>query len=469
MDPRPTREIQLNERVFTTRTLNLNSTRVIGFDMDYTLVLYKERAVEELAFQLAAEHLVERMGYPEQVRQLSFTPDGVIRGLVIDKRLGNLVKINRFGYVKAALHGDHFFSREELRETYSNVIVSFAEDRYEMIHTMFSLALSSLLCQIIALDRVDKPYGEIYADVQSVINDLHRMGPLKDRILESPDRYIHRDPRYAETLMMFRRFGKTLLLITNSGWTYTKGIMSWCYDAFLPEGQSWRDLFDLIIVDAVKPDFFYAGNPYYEVVTEEGHLIKNQDTLERGRIYQGGNAVAIESLFDVGRGQILYIGDHIYSDVYHSKKICHWRTMLVITELERELNAALEAEPHLERIKEWMRRKEALELDLDEAKKRQAAAGRAHRSDRPPVLDEREARVREQIKAIDDQVGPLIEAYDAHFNPHWGELLYAGNDKTYFFTAVERYACTYTSRVSNLLNYSPAHYFRPPMKSYRAH
>jgi hypothetical protein len=143
--------------------------------------------------------------------------------------------------------------------------------------------------------------------------------------------------------------------------------------------------------------------------------------------------------------------------------------MLVITELERELAAALEAEPHLEQIKEQMRRKEELELDLDDAKKGQAAVGWTGRGDKPPMLDEREASVREQIKAIDDQVGPLIEAYDAHFNPHWGELLYAGNDKTYFFTAVERYACTYTSRVSNLMNYSPAHYFRPPMKSYRAH
>ena len=128
-----------------------------------------------------------------------------------------------------------------------------------------------------------------------------------------------------------------------------------------------------------------------------------------------------------------------------------------------------------------MRSKEGLELELDEVRKEQAATvagaqvvGKAQSSDverasGPKRPDERESAIREEIRGIDEQIGGLIEEYDSHFNPHWGELLYAGNDKTYFFMAVERYACTYTSRVSNLLNYSPAHYFRPPMKSYRAH
>jgi hypothetical protein len=230
--------------------------------------------------------------------------------------------------------------------------------------------------------------------------------------------------------------------------------MAYCFDPFLPEGRTWCDLFDLIVVDATKPEFFSSQPPYYEVVTEEGHLMKVTGLIERGKVYQGGNAVAIERLFDVPRGQILYVGDHIYSDVYQSKKICHWRTMLVISELENELCAAAAANPLLEKIKEHMNQKEMLELRLDDIKRG------AHT---PDAEDE---DLKREMRGIDQCVGELVVELDSHFNPFWGELLYAGNDKSYFFMSIERYACTYTSKVSNLLHYSPAHYFRPPMKSY---
>ncbi|MGE0615780.1 MAG: 5'-nucleotidase domain-containing protein, partial [Bacteriovoracia bacterium] len=97
--------LQLNERVFVNRTLNLNSVKVIGFDQDYTLVMYNETHVEELAFQGAIDYLVDHLNYPQEIRKLKFSGERIIRGQVIDKKLGNLIKINRFGYIKAALHG----------------------------------------------------------------------------------------------------------------------------------------------------------------------------------------------------------------------------------------------------------------------------------------------------------------------------------------------------------------------------
>jgi hypothetical protein len=209
----------------------------------------------------------------------------------------------------------------------------------------------------------------------------------------------------------------------------------------------------------MKPGFFTGQNSYYEVITEDGHLVKTNE-LQQKKVYQGGNAVAIESLFNVLRGQILYVGDHIYSDVYQSKKISHWRTMLVISELEDELQAAAEAEPALEEIKEHMRVKETLELNLDEIKRQSSW------NEDSSNLQKEEEEVRQKIQEVDAKVGRLITTLNAYFNPNWGELLFAGNDKSYFFMAIERYACTYTSKVCNLLNYSPAHYFRPPIKSY---
>lgn len=56
---------------------------------------------------------LENMGFP--VDGLAFDPDLVIRGLVIDKERGNLVKADRFGYVKRAMHGTKMLSTQAVR------------------------------------------------------------------------------------------------------------------------------------------------------------------------------------------------------------------------------------------------------------------------------------------------------------------------------------------------------------------
>jgi hypothetical protein len=37
-----------------------------------------------------------------------------------------------------------------------------------------------------------------------------------------------------------------LLLITNSDYEYTARMMAFAYDRFLPDGMTWRDLFDMV-------------------------------------------------------------------------------------------------------------------------------------------------------------------------------------------------------------------------------
>jgi HAD superfamily 5'-nucleotidase-like hydrolase len=456
--------IPLNEKVFTTRTLNLKTIKVLGFDMDYTLVVYIERAVEELVFRLSIEHLVTEMCYPDSIRNFIFKPEQIIRGLAIDKKLGNLMKINGFGYVKAALHGEHFYSWDELKNIYTHELVTFSDSRYEMIHTMFSMALCSLFCQAVEHKSVHKTYEELYEDLNTAVDFIHNQGPLKAKILENPQKFIIRDKRYTSTLLMLRDFEKKLILVTNSDWNYANAVMSYCYDPFLGRKHSWQDLFDLVIVDASKPQFFYGNNKFYEVVKKDGHLLKVTGSICEGSFYHGGNALEVEKLFQVSKGQILYVGDHIYSDVYQSKKVCQWRTMLIITELEAELCASVKVQGILNEIKRHMKDKERYELFLDAIKKAQYS--KARKTPKQP-LTRQETELRKKINSIDQQIGEMVKKFDAHFNPYWGELMWAGNDKSYFSTAIERYACTYTSKVSNLLNYSPVHYFRPPMKTYR--
>jgi 5'-nucleotidase len=112
--------------VFTNRTLNLRSIKAIGYDMDYTLVHYKVGAWERRAYEYLQKKLLAE-GYP--VGDLTFDEDFVIRGLILDIELGNVVKANRFGYVKRAFHGTRPMEYDEQREAYRRLIIDLADPR----------------------------------------------------------------------------------------------------------------------------------------------------------------------------------------------------------------------------------------------------------------------------------------------------------------------------------------------------
>ncbi|CAF4866340.1 unnamed protein product, partial [Rotaria sp. Silwood2] len=58
-------------RIFVNRSLQLDRIKFYGFDMDYTLALYKSPEFEELTFQQVIESLIE-LGYPEQIRDFVY-------------------------------------------------------------------------------------------------------------------------------------------------------------------------------------------------------------------------------------------------------------------------------------------------------------------------------------------------------------------------------------------------------------
>ena len=52
----------------------------------------------------------------------------MIQGLVVDTQRGNLLKINRFGYVKAACHGTRPLSYDEQRRLYAHAVAQIAHN-----------------------------------------------------------------------------------------------------------------------------------------------------------------------------------------------------------------------------------------------------------------------------------------------------------------------------------------------------
>ncbi len=439
--------------VFANRTLNLRSVQAIGYDMDYTLLHYKVNMWEEAAFRHAKEQLAD-LSWP--VEDVSFNGDDFSLGLTFDLELGNLVKATRFGYVVKAQHGLGILGFDEQRRTYAETVVDLSEDRFEFMNTLFELSRASLWTQCVELfDEGQLPgvlsYADLYRYIDHALNESHMEGALKAEIIKDPDAFLEPDAEIVATLMDQRAAGKKLLLITNSEWEYTRFMMRYAVDPSCPEGTTWRDLFDVVIVSAAKPRFFSEHDQLHRIVDEElGLMLPHRGPLEQGVVYYGGNARLIEASLGISSAQLLYVGDHLFGDVHVTKDALRWRTALIARELETEVSSAIAFAPRAAKLGELMAEK--IDLDRQQARlrmRRQRGGGGAE-------LD----RVARQAMKLDEQIAPLAQAASRLGHDVWGPLMRAGNDKSLFARQVEKYADVYTSRVSNLRYETPFAYLR---------
>jgi HAD superfamily 5'-nucleotidase-like hydrolase len=461
-------------RLFCNRTLNLRAIEAIGFDMDYTLVHYHVVEWERRAYEHCLSGLRDR-GFP--VDGLSFDPEMATVGLVIDTELGNVVKANRFGFVKRAAHGTRMLDHAEQRKAYERRVVDLGEKRWAFVNTLFGMSEACAYMQLV--DRLDEgrvtsptSYAQLYDAVRASIDEAHMEGQLKAEIVADPARFVDLDPELPQALEDLRASGKKLLLVTNSEWSYTRSMMAFAFDRFLGGGRTWRSLFDLVIVSARKPAFFTERMPAFEVIDEEGHLVPATGKLETGKRYLGGHARLVEQSLGVPGEEILYVGDHVFSDVNVSKSINRWRTCLVLRDLEPEI-AALEgfkASQHA--LTTMMAEKERLEHRYSSMRllvmraEHEGGAGRDGRKN--GELGHVRAAMRElraELVALDERIAPLAKASSELHHPRWGLLLRTGNDKSHLARQIERHADIYTSRVSNFLHATPFVYLRSPRGS----
>lgn len=457
--------------MFCNRTLNMRSVHAVGFDMDYTLVHYDVVEWEARAYEHVRRKLLDQ-GLP--VGDLMFDARLFARGLIIDVQEGNIVKANRFGYVTRAAHGTKMLSHEQQRRVYSEVWVDLSEPRWIFLNTLFSLSESCIYGQLVDLKDQkcvpgDPSYDELYRTVNDSINAAHLEGQLKADIIDDPARFVDLDDDLAQTLVDLKRAGKKLFLATNSEWHYTRPMMSFLFDGRLG-GQSWRELFDLIIVQAKKPAFFERSTPFFEVIDDDGNERPLKGGLKPGVIYRGGDAEAVQKYFDMDGGEILYVGDHVYADVHVTSRIRRWRTALVLRELEDEVLAEQLFGPEQRQLELLMNEKIA--LDEEQAMLRLALLRTAH-GEAPPArmpaseaaMQERARQLRQQIEELDARISPLAQAASQLGHSRWGLAMRAGIDKSRLAREIEGHADVYTSRVSNLAHVTPYGYLRGPRGS----
>jgi HAD superfamily 5'-nucleotidase-like hydrolase len=456
--------------VYCNRNLRLDQVKAVGFDMDYTLAIYRQAEMDRLSIDATVTKLVDR-GYPEEILSMKYRTDFPIRGLLIDRKLGNVLKMDRHRYVKTAYHGLRKLSREERRRTYHTRRLRPGTERYHWVDTLYSLSEVAVYAAVVehvephggALD-----YGQLFADIRECADISHQDGSILDVVLDDLPRYVEIDPDLGRLFHKLRSAGKRLFLLTNSGPEYTDAMMSYLLDDALDEYPSWRNYLDYICTASKKPSFFTDRAPFVDAETGEGSR-----EPARGRVYTGGNIADLQRALGLVGDEVLYVGDHIYGDVLRAKKETTWRTAMIIQEMDDELRVLREHAVSFERADSLDQMRAAVQDDLREHQTRLKRVERKlneHESgperatwDAKRVRHRRSIdRLRAQLKDLEAERSALDDALGEAFHPFWGSVFKAGDEVSSFGNQVEQYAGLYTSRATNLMQYSPMHYFQSP-------
>uniref|UniRef100_A0A4W3GKG9 Cytosolic purine 5'-nucleotidase n=1 Tax=Callorhinchus milii TaxID=7868 RepID=A0A4W3GKG9_CALMI len=427
-------------RVFVNRSLAMEKIKCFGFDMDYTLAVYKSPEYEALGFDLTVERLLS-IGYPQELVNFVYDPMFPTRGLLFDTLYGNLLKVDAYGNILVCVHGFNFMKGPEIRERYPNKFIQRDDtERFYILNTLFNLPETYLFaCLVDFFTNCSRytscetgckegdlfmSFKSMFQDVRDAVDWVHYKGSLKKKTLENLEMYVVKEPKLPLLLSRMTEFGK-VFLVTNSDFTYTNKIMTYMFDFThgpkpgTPHRQ-WHSYFDLVVVDARKPLFFSEGTVLRQVDTKTGQLKIGTHTgpLQHGIVYSGGSSDIMGDLLGAKGKDILYIGDHIFGDILKSKKRQGWRTFLVIPELAQELHVWTDKSKLFEEL-------QSLDIFLAELYKHLDSSS----SERPDIS--------------------TIQ-----------RLFRSGSRQTLFASQVMRYADLYAASFINLLYYPFSYLFR---------
>uniref|UniRef100_A0A8C7PV53 Cytosolic purine 5'-nucleotidase n=1 Tax=Oncorhynchus mykiss TaxID=8022 RepID=A0A8C7PV53_ONCMY len=418
-------------RVFVNRSLAMEKIKCFGFDMDYTLAVYKSPEYESLGFELTVERLVH-IGYPQELLSFVYDPAFPTRGLVFDTLYGNLLKVDAYGNILVCVHGFNFLRGPEIRELYPNKFIQRDDtERFYILNTLFNLpALClALACPLALCVPLLPPYlscetgfkdGDLFMSFKSMFQDIRSLSHVLSLSLIK-----------AKLPLLLSRMNEVakVFLATNSDYKYTHHGTS---------HRPWQSYFDLILVDARKPLFFGEGTVLRQVDTTTGRLKIGTYTgpLHHGIVYSGGSSDIVCDLLGAKGKDIVYIGDHIFGDILKSKKRQGWRTFLVIPELAQELHVWTDKSSLFEEL-------QGLDIFLAELYKHLDSS-----SNERPDISALQRRVKKVTHDMDMCYGMM------------GSLFRSGSRQTLFASQVMRYADLYAASFINLLYYPFSYLFR---------
>eukprot|EP00052_Salpingoeca_macrocollata_P014057 m.109906 g.109906 ORF g.109906 m.109906 type:complete len:586 (-) comp19169_c0_seq1:225-1982(-) len=470
-------DVPPRNRVYANATTTLRQIDSYGFDYDFTLVTYQQ-SVQRLIYNLTRNFLVAHKAYPSSLDQLEYDPSFAIRGLHYDENTGFLMKLDQFGNVQAGCvyHGHRSVEVEEFLQLYQGFRLSkhYIRNTLHMMPDLFSVPVATLLADVtehFLQNNIKRRPIYLHQDVTDALQFVHTTGVLHDAITASPDHYLEPcDDDTYRMLMRLRQAGKHIFLLTNSAFDFVNAGMKHVLQPLIDKANlenvsadsgsfgrisaetaaplaeepkpfhpphrrnkkvnGWTDLFDAVMCSAQKPQWFDHHLPFRALDSAGKMSFDTVHNLE-GRPVCQGSLAEFSRLTGLKQQRVLYMGDHIYSDLLAPSRAAQWRTVAIIRELAREVDMLSTAEY-------------GYNLRLLLAVEQLIGQGHSH-SDQPKVetalrrLKDERARLRQKVKIL--------------FNERFGSVFRTYSHRSAFFFTLGRFCDMYTASVGNFMQY----------------
>ncbi|XP_057501656.1 uncharacterized protein LOC130785490 [Actinidia eriantha] len=286
----------------------------------------------------------------------------------------------------------------------------------------------------------------IYHDVNRAIQHVHRSGLAHRGILSDPQRYLVKMcSQLLRFLRMLKEKGKKLFLLTNSPYYFVDGGMRFMLEDSLGHGDSWRELFDVVIAKANKPEFYTSEHLFRCYDVEKDNLAFSKvDSFLPNRVYYHGCLKSFLHITKWNGPQVIYFGDHLFSDLRGTSK-AGWRTAAIIHELYNEIQIQNEDSYRVEQAKFHIMQELLGKLHATVSNSRRSKAFQSLLWE----LNEERQKARCAMKSM------FNRSFGATFLTDTGQ-------ESAFAYHIHQYADVYTSKPENFLFYPPEAWLHVP-------
>lgn len=443
--------------VFANNEVNMKKIDTYGFDYDYTLAQYSKVLAPHL-YQMILTNLVTKKHYPKIILNCKFNPKFAVRGIHYDFNACLFFKLSStFQIDRTSIHrGNRLLGQHEVQEYFKNyhhgsshVTRKYLDDNTYHLVDLFSIPELCAIADIIQVfidHNIEFHSKVIYKDIRAVTSGLHISGELHKRIINNIDVYLEKNPILFNYLKKLKRSNKKLFLLTNSPYPFINKGLNYIFQT--KNSEEWRSLFDAIIVQSCKPSWYHSREPFQKYRLEKDEngeeycvpVFEEITSIKPGVVYSGGNIKDFARLTGWQlNNNVLYFGDHLYSDLAGPTEEYGWKTGAIIRELTKEIGVHNNIEYHC-KLKWAFQIEELVRL--------------AQRLNKIGCLNDLIKKWKKERTEARYQLSIL-------FNKEFGSIFKVHYSSTFFGQKIKKYADLYTSRLENFEPYSLDYVFNP--------
>jgi HAD superfamily 5'-nucleotidase-like hydrolase len=337
---------------------------VIGFDVDFTLLLYNKKNMTQLIYDSIVKYLINHKNYPEKIQykyNKEFVDSFSCKNIVIDYKKGNAFKLRKDKTIIKCYHGKRELNKEEINSEYDNesfpLFVKsniYTEDFYINIDSFQPQNLALFMVCVDLFDKGELKTIKIYEDIITHIidamnynyaiksfEDFSKFGYYFPEIYNHPELYLYQ--YNCENLLDYlRKKGKKLFFATNSNYSYSHYILE------KTMGENYHNYFDLCFYKSCKPGFFQDPKKsnskcFFHHDQKEFSCTELNDEIykkisEGEKILTGGSYVLVENYFKkmLNKTNIkcVFVGDNMIGDCEVPSRLPDWESVFIYDDIK---------------------------------------------------------------------------------------------------------------------------------------